>query len=97
MLVPPPEDSRRSAPERKPCPGLGDTGGVEAGESTFLVILIPGGCAAPNGSACSSWGLFGPVGEDAGSTLGPPAAEPDENFELILDIHELRRLGGGCF
>ena len=54
---------------------------------------MPGENEAPNGLGCSDTGLlaFLAAGADAGNEPSGEGLEVDENFELILDIHEFRR------
>ncbi len=63
--------------------------------SGLLMSLAPGVTAAPKGFGCSACGLgagFAAVGE-TGPELPVGGFEPEENFELMLDIHEFRLLG----
>lgn len=70
--------------------------GEELIESAFLRSLEPGATAAPNGFGLSKCGLGTVivVEVDAGDAEAEELFEPEENLELILDIHELRRTGG---
>lgn len=63
--------------------------------SGLLTSLAPGVTAAPKGFGCSACGFrasFAVVGE-TGPELPVGGLEPEENFELMLDIHEFRLLG----
>ena len=78
-------------------PLLGLVGGADAGASDFLVSLKGGVFAAPGEFERSGAELggeaFAEVGE-AGTDPVDGEFELEENFELMLDIHEFRRLGG---
>lgn len=95
MLLPPLEESLRSAVCKKVCPVLGLVDEAGDGVSDFLTSFEPGVTTAPKGFVKSACGLGG-GGLETGSALGaePAAAgdefELEENFELILDIHEFR-------
>ena len=70
--------------------------GEELMESAFFKSLEPGDTAAPNGLGLSKCGLgiVIVVEVDAGDAEAEELFEPDENLELILDIHEFRRPSG---
>ena len=86
----------------KVCPVFGPGGWFVAGVAIFLDSFAPGETAAPNGFVCSACGLGrGFVrGGDSGPVLvgvvGVVGLEPDENLELMLDIHEFRLPKRGC-
>lgn len=63
--------------------------------SCFLGSFVPGVNDAPNGLGCSATGLeaFLAAGATVGNEPLGEGLEVDENFELMLDIHELRRPG----
>ena len=73
--------------------------GVEGGVSDFLISFTEGLAAAPKGFEKSGAGLAGVPAESVDACPGPMGGEIelDENFELILDIHEFRLLGGPSF
>lgn len=60
-----------------------------------MASFVPGENEAPNGLGCSNAGLvaFLAAGTTAGEEPLGEELEVDENFELILDIHEFRRPG----
>ncbi|KAL9000919.1 MAG: hypothetical protein Q9188_005575 [Gyalolechia gomerana] len=94
MLAPPDDDSRRKAFCKKPgCPDLGE-GGVCGGDETscLLTSFALGATAAPKGFGCSADGLWAglPPGFGAGIEPVDEGLALDENFELMLVIHELR-------
>jgi len=79
---------------------LGLDNGVEGGGSDFLTSFGAVFATAPNGFAKSGAALGGRVVAEFGDAgTGPVEGELelDENFELILDIHEFRLLGGPPF
>ena len=65
-------------------------------ESAFFKSFEPGDTAAPNGFGLSKCGLgmVIVVEVDAGDAEADELFELEENFELILDIHEFRRPSG---
>lgn len=72
-------------------PVFGLPAGVDGGVSGFLGSFEPGVTAAPNGFEYSGLGLAGGDFAGFGDVVDGPGAvgfELDENFELILDIHE---------
>ena len=74
--------------------GLED--GVEGGVSGFFASFIAGPTGAPKGFEKSGAGLGGKAlvaGGDAGAGPGVDTFELEENFELMLDIHEFRLPG----
>ena len=99
MLLPPLEESLRSAVCKKVCPVLGLVDGAGDGVSDFLISFEPEVTAAPNGFVKSGCGLGGGDLETGGALGAELAAvgdgfELEENFELILDIHEFRLPAG---
>ena len=103
MLVPPPVDSLRSALCMNVWPVLGLGTGDGEGISDFLTSFEPGATAAPKGLVKSGGGVEGgdlfpggvvavPVPIAAGGVFAL-----EENFELILDIHEFLLPGGATF
>lgn len=95
ILAPPEDDSRRSALCRKP--GWPDLGGVAGAGgvwvSGFLASFGPGATAGPGELACPTEGLWVgfPPAFGGGTGLPDGGFELDENLELMLVIHELRR------
>lgn len=63
--------------------------------SGFFISLAPGATAAPNGFGCSKCGLWAVLAgrEDAEDEDVKLGLELEENFELMLDIHEFLRPG----
>lgn len=96
IVLPLLEDSLLSALCMNVWPVLGLEDAIDGGVSAFL----EGVTVAPNGFPWESGaGLDG--GDFEGDDVIPKAAgcgfEPEENFELMLDIHEFRLPGVGIF
>ena len=95
MLLPLLEDSLRNAVCKKVWLVLGLVDRAGLGVSNFLTSFEPGVTAAPNGFVNSGCGLGGGDLVVDGTLGAEPVAEGDEleldeNFELMLDIHEFR-------
>lgn len=77
------------------CPPLPPPGGVEGGVSGFLASLFIEMAVAPKGFVKSVWELESgddfDTGVDGELTDVAGVVELEENFELMLDIHEFRR------
>ena len=89
------EDNRLKALERKPGELDFADGEAQALSSRLSLSTAEGPTAAPKGFALSRERLVPPLAGGAGLAGSPvlESLEPEENFELILDIHEFRRPG----